>query len=106
MFCVPCAEREDRYDLLHSRLLPLHHKGARGAGQGPVEQHGEWLLGVNGAREVKVHAAKRAEAARQQIATRLFAERKYDLEERMWSFGEKMLGFCIFRLKKQKSTYG
>lgn len=54
------------------------------------------LLGVNGARQVKVHAAKRAEAARQQIATGLFAETKYDLEEKIRSFGEKLLGFCIF----------
>lgn len=38
------TEREDRHDLLHSRLLPLHHKGARRAGQGPVEQHGEVTL--------------------------------------------------------------
>lgn len=43
-FLSPWAEWEDRYDLLHSRLLPLHHKGARGAGQGTVEQHGEqWV---------------------------------------------------------------
>lgn len=32
---------EDWHDFLHSRLLPLHHKGTRGAGQGTVEQHGE-----------------------------------------------------------------
>lgn len=40
VFSLP-AEWEDRYDLLHSRLLPLYHQGARRAGQGRVEQHGE-----------------------------------------------------------------
>lgn len=80
----PWAEREDRHDLLHSRLLPLHHQGARGAGQGPLEQHGEHMGG--------------------QRLTCSLAETKSHLDDMIQSFGDKMTEFCVCHFEKSRST--